>query len=222
MNYLKQYESFFWLIGIFIFYLIMAILTPLSTTDWHAYKVNLSQYLTQENGRYLGHLFEWVAVHNIIIRALIYAITSFLVIYLVAYMVQLHTNRFYFILSFVLMVTVPNTIYSETYGWFTGFFSYIPATVLSLFILFTVVKMIESHDTVSEMQLWVFLLVSLFGQFFLENLSIANSLIILIGMVVYFFVKKRLSYFLIVGFMLSCIGNIIMFLNFNYFLIKDG
>ena len=34
------------------------------------------------------------------------------------------------------------------------------------------------------------LLVSLFGQFFLENLSIANSLIILIGMVVYFFVKK--------------------------------
>ena len=44
------------------------------------------------------------------------------------------------------------------------------------------------------------LLVSLFGQFFLENLSIANSLIILIGMVVYFFVK-RLSYFLIVGFM---------------------
>ena len=39
MNYLKQYESFFWLIGIFIFYLIMAILTPLSTTDWHAYKV---------------------------------------------------------------------------------------------------------------------------------------------------------------------------------------
>ncbi len=77
MNYLKQYESFFWLIGIFIFYLIMAILTPLSTTDWHAYKVNLSQYLTQENGRYLGHLFEWVAVHNIIIRALIYAITSF-------------------------------------------------------------------------------------------------------------------------------------------------
>lgn len=50
--------------------------------------------------------------------------------------------------------------------------------------------MIESHDTVSEMQLWVFLLVSLFGQFFLENLSIANSLIILIGMVVYFFVKK--------------------------------
>lgn len=72
------------------------------------------------------------------------------------------------------------------------------------------------------MQLWVFLLVSLFGQFFLENLSIANSLIILIGMVVYFFVKKRLSYFLIVGFMLSCIGNIIMFLNFNYFLIKDG
>ena len=54
------------------------------------------------------------------------------------------------------MVTVPNTIYSETYGWFTGFFSYIPATVLSLFILFTVVKMIESHDTVSEMQLWVF------------------------------------------------------------------
>lgn len=77
--------------------------------------------------------------------------------------------------------------------------------------------MIESHDTVSEMQLWVFLLVSLFGQFFLENLSIANSLIILIGMVVYFFVKKRLSYFLIVGFMLSCIGNIIMFFKLQLF-----
>ena len=99
----------------------MAILTPLSTTDWHAYKVNLSQYLTQENGRYLGHLFEWVAVHNIIIRAFNICDNFVLVIYLVAYMVQLHTNRFYFILSFVLMVTVPNTIYSETYGWFTGF-----------------------------------------------------------------------------------------------------
>ena len=115
MNYLKQYESFL-VNRNFIFYLIMAILTPLSTTDWHAYKVNLSQYLTQENGRYLGHLFEWVAVHNIIIRALIYAITSFLVIYLVAYMVQLHTNRFYFILSFVLMVTVIQFIAKLTGG----------------------------------------------------------------------------------------------------------
>ena len=72
----------------------MAILTPLSTTDWHAYKVNLSQYLTQENGRYLGHLFEWVAVHNIIIRAFNICDNFVLVIYLVAYMVQLHTNRF--------------------------------------------------------------------------------------------------------------------------------
>ena len=87
-------------------------------------------------------------------------------------------------------------------------FSYIPATVLSL--LFFLRKIIESHDTVSEMQLWVFLLVSLFGQFFLENVSIANSLIILIGLVVYFFVKKT-QLFLIVGLMLSCIGNIIMF-----------
>ena len=116
MNYLKQYESFFLVNRNFIFYLIMAILTPLSTTDWHAYKVNLSQYLTPRKWSLFRHLFEWVAVHNIIIRAFNICDNFVLVIYLVAYMVQLHTNRFYFILSFVLMVTVPNTIYSETYG----------------------------------------------------------------------------------------------------------
>lgn len=45
---------------------------------------------------------------------------------------------------------------------------------------------------------------------------------ILIGSIIYFFQHRKLSYYLIVGFMLSCIGAIIMFLNPIYFEIIEG
>ena len=45
---------------------------------------------------------------------------------------------------------------------------------------------------------------------------------ILIGSILYFYFKRKLSYYLIMGLMLSLIGAIIMFLNPIYFKIKDG
>lgn len=54
------------LTGLFIFYILMAIFTPLTHDDWDWYSQYgiqmLQEHFANLNGRYLGNLFEIVAV----------------------------------------------------------------------------------------------------------------------------------------------------------------
>ncbi|MEQ5990258.1 DUF6056 family protein [Staphylococcus saccharolyticus] len=222
MKQLRHHEYLLWYIGIFVYYSIMSVITPLSYVDWHVHLSQLMHHISQENGRYLGNLFEWLAMNSSILKILIYATLSCGIIYLCTPVVQVHKNVFYVIISFVALLCMPSSIYGETYGWFAGFYNYILSTIIALYIFYIVVRIVDDNKIFSDIYLWLFLLASLCGQFFLENISITNNLVILIGSILYFYFKRKLSYYLIMGLMLSLIGAIIMFLNPIYFKIKDG
>ena len=226
MNQIKQHEQLYWYIGIIVFYFIMAILTPLSFVDWHWYLnshlSSLSHDLMQNNGRYLGSFLEIIAMHSAIFKCLSYTFLSCFIIYLCTMIVNVNRKLLFIIITFTLSIIIPSSIYSETYGWFAGFYNYIPSSIVSLFILYSIIYILYGEKEASINHLWLFLIACLFGQLFIENMTIYNSLMILIGSIIYFFQHRKLSYYLIVGFMLSCIGAIIMFLNPIYFEIIEG
>lgn len=226
MKQLKQHEQLCWYIGIILFYFIMAILTPLSYVDWHWYLNShigsLGQDLMRTNGRYLGNFLEILAMHSVIFKYLSYTALSGLIIYICTMLVNVNKKFIYILVCFTFLIIIPSGIYSETYGWMAGFYNYIPSTIISLFILYTIIYILYEDKEASINHLWLFLTACLFGQLFIENITIYNSLIILTGAVIYGLQHKKLNYYLVVGFMLSCIGAIIMFLNPIYFKIIDG
>ena len=135
--------------------------------------------------------------------------------------VNVNRKLLFIIITFTLSIIIPSSIYSETYGWFAGFYNYIPSSIVSLlFYILLYIYFMVRKKRVSI--IFGFLIACLFGQLFIENMTIYNSLMILIGSIIYFFQHRKLSYYLIVGFMLSCIGAIIMFLNPIYFEIIEG
>lgn len=226
MNQLKQHEQICGYIGIILFYFIMAILTPLSFVDWHWYLNShlhsLGQDLMRNNGRYLGNFLEILAMHSSLFRSFSYIIFSCLIIYMCTLIGGVNKKYTYVLISFVLLIMIPSSIYSETYAWFAGFYNYIPSSLISLFIFYTIIYIIYWNKVATINHLWLFLIACLFGQLFVENMTIYNILIILIGTILYSIKYRKLHYYLIVGFMLSCIGAIIMLLNPIYFKIIDG
>ena len=116
MEQLRHHEYLLWYIGIFVYYSIMSVITPLSYVDWHVHLSQLMHHISQENGRYLGNLFEWLAMNSSILKILIYATLSCGIIYLCTLVAQVHKNVFYVIISFIALLCMPSSIYGETYG----------------------------------------------------------------------------------------------------------
>lgn len=213
-------------IFIFLFYLLISILTPLSADDFKWAVVNKAsnyrEMIEYMDGRYLCHLLELTAMKINILRYILYAIISFGLVYLLALMQQQQHFKFYIVVSFILLLMMPRVIYREIYGDFDGFFRYVPSTLISIFILFIVVLTIYKIELLSIKWIALFLICTLLGQFFVENITLYNILILLIGNIVFMIRHRDFNYYLIIGFMLSLIGAMLMFINPIYISIYRG
>lgn len=181
---IKRYQ---WvLIGIFVFYLIMSMLTPLIHDDlqWaNPYGIEmLNEGFQSLNGRYLGNLLEIIAVRLPLFRYITYSVFALLIIRIIfQYIVDMKRQEcersFTYLTIFMFILMIPTTIYSQIYGWFAGFYNYVPATLCSLYILRCSLKLFEGwHLTRTETFAWV--TVALLGQWFMENMTLFNVAIV--------------------------------------------
>ncbi|RIO35454.1 hypothetical protein BUZ65_08045, partial [Staphylococcus pasteuri] len=223
----RMNELYVGCIFIFLFYLLISILTPLSADDFKWSVVNKAsnyrEMIEYTDGRYLCHLLAMTAMKINILRYILYAIISFGLVYLLALIQQQQQHfNFYIVVSFILLLIMPRVIYRETYGGFDGFFRYVPSTLISVFILFIVVLTIYKLEMLSTKWIVLFLICTLLGQFFVENITLYNILILLIGNIVFMIRNRNFNYYLIIGFMLSLIGAMLMFINPIYISIYRG
>ncbi|PTI30527.1 hypothetical protein BU079_10770, partial [Staphylococcus warneri] len=205
----KFNEFYVWCTFIFLFYLLISILTPLAVNDFKwAIAHNLTVYkglIEYTNGRYLDNLLELIAMKMSVLRYLIYAGVSLGMIYLLTMMTGKYQRRIYIVIAFILILMMPRIIYRDTYGNFAGFFSNVPSTMLSILILFVVVVSIYKWEELNATWLSLFLISTLLGQLFVENLTLYNMLILIIGNVIFCIKHRHINYYLIMGFMLSLI-----------------
>ncbi|MEB6612976.1 hypothetical protein [Staphylococcus pasteuri] len=226
----RMNELYVGCIFIFLFYLLISILTPLSADDFKWSVVNKAsnyrEMIEYTDGRYLCHLLAMTAMKINILRYILYAIISFGLVYLLALIQQQQQQQqhfnFYIVVSFIFLLIMPRVIYRETYGGFDGFFRYVPSTLISVFILFIVVLTIYKLEMLSTKWIVLFLICTLLGQFFVENITLYNILILLIGNIVFMIRHRNFNYYLIIGFMLSLIGAMLMFINPIYISIYRG
>lgn len=218
------------LLIIFTFYLIMSILTPLIHDDlqWgSAYGIDmLKEGFQSLNGRYLGNTFEIIAVRIPILRFISYSVCALSVIALIFQFQtdmksQCSERNFSYLVIFMFMLLIPTTMYSQIYGWFAGFYNYVPATLCALFLLRCYLKLYEGWS-LTRIERNVALLLALIGQWFMENMTIFNVVIIALLIVMLWFKYKMISLTTIALFFMSLCGAIIMFLNPNYMNILAG
>ncbi|NJH81616.1 hypothetical protein BUZ57_10205 [Staphylococcus hyicus] len=218
------------LLAIFTYYLIMSVLTPLIHDDlqWgSAYGIQmLKEGFRSLNGRYLGNTLEIVAVRFPFFRYVSYSLCAVGVIALIFQFTtdmkrQQCDRSFSYLLIFLFMLLIPTTIYSQIYGWFAGFYNYVPATLCGLYLLRCYLKLLEGWSLDSWERRGA-LFVGLIGQWFMENMTIFNVVIVTLFIVGIWFKYKAISIDTIVLFFTTIIGATVMFLNPNYMEILAG
>lgn len=103
----------------------MGILLPLMHDDlqWFSnYNTDILKVgFASLNGRYIGNIFEIIAVHVSWLRWLSYGLISMGIIWMIMHITRCKAWTSYYLLAFSLMLILPSAIYADTYGWFAGF-----------------------------------------------------------------------------------------------------
>ena len=218
------------LFPIMIFYFVMSVLTPLTHDDleWGtSYGTQMFQTFYETlNGRYLGNTFEVIATRVALFRYLIYVVFAVGIMIVIQKSIDdilgkdRHPN-FHVLLLFVLILLIPPTIYSQIYGWFAGFFNYVPAMFASLVILRYCIKLVQ-HGKVLWWEMLIMMITALLGQWFMESMTLFNTAMIVISTIVYYVKYRKHLKQLFIALGSALIGAFVMFTNPQYAKIFGG
>lgn len=217
---IKQHEFYIWIIALTLFYGYLGYIIPLHGTDWFWGSTQGMQIIDSAfdnfNGRYLNNLLEFASVQFVIFRVMVYALISILLIFSILNVLGNFTSIKYVILISTLLLIIPNTLFAQSYGNFELFYTYVFGTCLSLNLLNFIIKVISNKSNIRRIEIALFWLICLVGQWFAEPLTFYNSVMICIGLVYYLYSNHKLNFNLVLGFMISLCGALCMLLNNKY------
>lgn len=220
MKTIQLHKTTLILIAILLFYTFMGILLPLMHDDlqWFSnYNTDILKVgFASLNGRYIGNIFEIIAVHVSWLRWLSYGLISMGIIWMIMHITRCKAWTSYYLLAFSLMLILPSAIYADTYGWFAGFYNYATSTLISLFIIYYCINAIIYKEKQPVSVTVLFYVLSFFGQLFMENVTLFHCIILILAFLYEFTANRTLNYKLLFSFMIATIGTIIMFSNPNY------
>ncbi|HDP4250562.1 TPA: hypothetical protein P6O69_001866 [Staphylococcus aureus] len=220
MKTIQLHKTTLILIAILLFYTFMGILLPLMHDDlqWFSnYNTDILKVgFASLNGRYIGNIFEIIAVHVSWLRWLSYGLISMGIIWMIMHITRCKAWTSYYLLAFSLMLILPSAIYADTYGWFAGFYNYATSTLISLFIIYYCINAIIYKEKQPVSVTVLFYVLCFFGQLFMENVTLFHCIILILAFLYEFTANRTLNYKLLFSFMIATIGTIIMFSNPNY------
>lgn len=204
-------KNFWLLLSIFIFYLIIGWLLILSGDDWawggDIGQARLENHFDAYNGRYFGNIVEMIITRSMFVRLLIYSVVNTGIVFFIR---EILDRKIAYVYSFLFILLLPVSFYSQTYGWLAGFANYNTSTFLFLWIIWLVKK-----NKSSFLSLGSIFVLSCLNQLFIENMAIASVLIAVIGLITALLFKGKIFSYLswLAG---SIIGAFIMFSNSAY------
>lgn len=214
-----------------LFYFLLSIWIPLTHDDWtwagNYANTMISEHFQNLNGRYLGNMGIIIATRSLAFRVISYTIFMILLIAVMSAIVKIcktenKNNAFILLFLFLGLLIIPSQIHKQTISWFSGFYNYIPALLCTLMILYGALKIIFKTSNLSKINIGLLVTASFLGQFFMENHSIFNTFALMVFLILYFIIYKKINKPLVISFVLSIIGAIVMFTNKNYLNILLG
>lgn len=203
-------KSYIWR-SIFIFYAVIASLLILSGDDWawgsEEGWSRLENGFDYYNGRYLGNIIEIFITRSLLFRIAMYALVNTGIVYVTWLLLN---RKFNIPLIMLLIISMPISIYGETYGWLAGFANYNTSLLAILYILYVAKK-----KQPKMIELFFVGIIAFLGQFFVENVSVASVVMAVIGLLLALFYKEKKAVF-IVWLMGATVGAYIMFSNTAY------
>lgn len=225
-NKIIKNNVYWFCLGVFMFYLFIAYNTPLTHDDWtwgtSIGWARLENWFNNYNGRYLGNLLEIFVTRSEIGRILLIGIFSSLIVMFSAILAK-QDKLFFYILSFLAFLCVPNNMFAQTYAWAAGFSNYIPSIVLSLLFLYISKDIFESKPPEYNKWLTFFMIpLGICSQLFVEHIMLFN-IFTAVFVIIYTYFKFKKVYLLQILYLFSTmIGALLLLTNGAYLAVLKG
>lgn len=198
-------------IFIFFVFIVIAMLIPLTSgddLDWGSKGglARLANGFDNYNGRYVGNLVILAITRSTILRVLFYSVINTILVYGISKL-SLFPSKITPIVTTLLLLIIPYSVYAQTFGWFSGFANYNVAISLTLLIWFMVMAEKSSYYLI------LIPILTLLAQLCMENVTIFNVMIS-IGYFIFRLKKRPIKEFLYC--LSSILGALIMFSNSVY------
>lgn len=228
----KNNFSFYYKIFIFLFLIIISLNFVITGDDYYFLNTGINSLIDKvffysNNGRYLGNLFG-IFISNLskftnlqYIRCIIMGLGLFLIILFCDKLSNLKKDES-FIISTLIILIAPSSLYREVYSWTPGYMNYLMPVLFIFAILYILQKYIESNQGIKIIDIFLVIVLGICCQLFMEHITI--YMVIMSFTLLIISIKKNLNIkrLVIPLFISNLIGAIIMFSAKGYRTINSG
>ena len=214
MNFLKKYKKY---IILFSMLLLLSFFFPFSCDDFYWGSKSLSFSTIKEiyndlflNGRWLGNFFAILISHNHLIKALVISIISTLLICII----DKH-EKISWLIFLLLILLMPVNKFSQVIIWGSGFSNYMISTFLFISVYYLVKKYYKKNNSKWYEKIGLFI-VTLLNSLVVENITVGTLMVLFVCNLIYFIKNKKVNINLIIMFIGSIIGAVMMFIHPSY------
>ena len=222
MKVLKNYQSVF----IILFFLLLSAITPLSGDDWtwrtHVGMDRLKSFFYDYNGRYISNIIEIIFVRSSFIRVIGMTIFSSLLILLMSRLAYKKRALQKSIVTLIIVMLMPTQIFAETFGWVAGYVNYVTSAVAMLYFVLLGQAIVNRQWKVTPLNVVLNIILAILSMLLVEHVSLYLLFVTVYFSIIYYLKYKRISKYLVYGFVSLFIGAIAMFSNKAYYSIATA
>lgn len=197
--------------------MLLSFFFPFSCDDFYWGSKSLSFSTIKEiyndlflNGRWLGNFFAILISHNHLIKALVISSVCALLIYII----DKHEKMSLWIFL-VLIFLMPINKFSQVIIWGSGFSNYMISTFLFINVYYLVNKYYKKTNSKWYEKIWLFI-VTLLNSLVVENITVGTLMVLFVCNLIYFIKNKKVNINLIIMFIGTIIGAVMMFIHPSY------
>lgn len=197
--------------------MLLSFFFPFSCDDFYWGSKSLSFSTIKEiyndlflNGRWLGNFVAIFISHNHLIKALVVSI----VITLIIYLIDKHEKISLWIFI-ILILLMPVNRFTQVIIWGSGFSNYMISTLLFISVYYLIKKYYKKNNSKWYEKIGIFI-VALLNSLVVENITVGTLMILFIYNLIFFIKNKKANINLVIMFIGSIIGAVMMFIHPSY------
>lgn len=162
------------------------------------------------NGRWLGNFVAIFISHNHLIKALVISFVSTLLLYLI----DKHEKISLWIFI-ILILLMPINKFTQVVIWGSGFSNYMISTLLFISVYYLIKKYYKKNNSKWYEKIGIFI-VTILNSLVVENITVGTLMILFIYNLIFFIKNKKANINLVIMFIGSIIGAVMMFIHPSY------
>lgn len=222
----KKYINIILVAVLFFFFSIIGYLVPYTNDDWawgsYIGIDRLNNFFSNYNGRYLGNLLVILLTRYRVIRALTLGF-SYTSIILLSFKIVNKKSLPIFLISIILVLFMPRTLFRQVVSWTSGFTNYVPPMIFVLIWILINKRILNDKCIIlNRRRVFLVFVLGVITCLFMEHVTIYIVIASLVSLIYCYKREIKINIGQVTYFIGALVGAVLMFQNGAYLNVVKG